>query len=1352
MGSARDESLLSMEGAGEAAALVELRNSFEDASVAMALRAADGQVVWANRALRGLLGYTLAEYRAARLEDIIHHEDLRRISAETARCFAGEAEEFEVPARLIRRDGEVIPVLLHSAVLREATGRLYGFLAQIVDQRSSQETSARLARQIEYGRVTTELATRFINVPVENIDEAIIEALRIVGGFALVPRAAVFSFEESRGLLVLKYEWQAPGRSPIGDTVPPVPTGMFPWWSGLLAQGKTVVIDDVRLVDGVGHEGRSFLEAFSIGAFLCAPLASDGRRLGLVTFADERPHRWNEEQRALLTVCAELISALVERVQRERRIAETSDLFTRMASSVSQAFWLAELDPPRVVYISPAGGDIFGMPVERMRRDPFSVFERIDPEDRLQFSRLFSSSALRSRRELEYRVRGGDGRVRWLRTRVFPLLGDEKTDPLRVAGTTEDVTDAVLTGKRLELRARIDRAVSELAMNFLNLPAREIPAAAKKALATLATLAEVEEAYLLLIDAESESTKQILLWNRDPAMMTEERRQRFRLEKFPWSNRMVRSGRSVWIRSLDDFPPEARLEYEACVAAGVRSAFAFPMESADGLVGVFGFDSWSEKRDWSDEIIEGFRVGAELLFSAVTRAELERRLDRLRRRHASILDAAGEGVYGLDLDGRTTFVNPAAARMIGWEADELIGRRQHDVLHHHYSDGRSYRAEDCPIYAVLRDGKERQVSGEVFWRKDGTSFPVEYISTPIEEDGRVNGAVVVFRDATMAERAASEQRRRESLLALIGGLASRFISLPPEDTSTVVDSAVERIGTFCGVDHAGLFVLDEGGSRARLAHEWRRTPGPRWTSVMPFIGLDSVPRLRESLSAGEVWQGSAEDIEREGGFAVEQPLLAKLGVGAVAYVPLIGDTDALGWLVLASSDSARRWAAEDIEVLRIACRMFANMFERRRAARRLARLRSFERVVSELARDLVAVREETFDAVVETGLGKLGQSGEFDYAQIFVCEEGTREYAVRYVWARAEMPMMPVGTTLPIDAEPWVAKHLDEGETIVLPALDRVPPEQDALRHRLAEYDVKSLLFVPMRAGPRLIGAIAFVRGEEEGVWSREFVSLTRVVADIYAGAFARRAEELRAQAHRNELAHVLRVGTISELAAEVVHEIRQPLASIVNFVGGCRRLLADRRLSRKELTTALDDIAAEARRVDAVLGSVYRHVRRSAPQLVWAEINGLVQEAVGLVMREFALMGIELQTRVEDDLPPVRVDAVQIQQVLINLVRNAAEALGTRDGPGRVLVATRRAGEREVEVIVEDDGPGVPDDIVSKMFSPFFSTKEGGLGLGLSISRSIVQAHGGTLRLEENRPGRVRVALRLPAHTHMGV
>jgi len=154
---------------------------------------------------------------------------------------------------------------------------------------------------------------------------------------------------------------------------------------------------------------------------------------------------------------------------------------------------------------------------------------------------------------------------------------------------------------------------------------------------------------------------------------------------------------------------------------------------------------------------------------------------------------------------------------------------------------------------------------------------------------------------------------------------------------------------------------------------------------------------------------------------------------------------------------------------------------------------------------------------------------------------------------------------------------------------------------------------------------------------------------------------------------------------------------------------------------------------------------------LVWVEINGLVQEAVALMRRECGLMGIDLQIQFEKDLPPVRVDAVQIQHVLINLMRNAGEALGTRDGPKRVLVVTRGHGAREVEVVVEDNGPGIPEEIVSRIFSPFFSTKDGGLGLGLSISRSIVQAHGGSLRLEENRPGCVRVTLRLPADTNLG-
>ena len=126
-----------------------------------------------------------------------------------------------------------------------------------------------------------------------------------------------------------------------------------------------------------------------------------------------------------------------------------------------------------------------------------------------------------------------------------------------------------------------------------------------------------------------------------------------------------------------------------------------------------------------------------------------------------ILESAGEGVYGLDTEGRTTFVNPAACRLLGFSADELIGEPMHPVLHHSRPGGSHYPREECPIYAAFKDGKVYRVEDEVFWRRDGTSFPVEYTSTPILEDGKLAGAVVVFWDITARKQA--EDRLKEAL-------------------------------------------------------------------------------------------------------------------------------------------------------------------------------------------------------------------------------------------------------------------------------------------------------------------------------------------------------------------------------------------------------------------------------------------------------------------------------------------------------------------------------------------------------------------------------------------------------------
>ena len=126
-----------------------------------------------------------------------------------------------------------------------------------------------------------------------------------------------------------------------------------------------------------------------------------------------------------------------------------------------------------------------------------------------------------------------------------------------------------------------------------------------------------------------------------------------------------------------------------------------------------------------------------------------------------ILDAAGEGIYGIDKNGQVTFGNDAATAILGWRTEDILGKRSHDVHHHSHADGSTYPRDECPIYAATKDGLVHHEQDEVFWHTNGQPVPVEYTSTPIMRDGKPDGAVVVFRDIT--ERKALEQERAASL-------------------------------------------------------------------------------------------------------------------------------------------------------------------------------------------------------------------------------------------------------------------------------------------------------------------------------------------------------------------------------------------------------------------------------------------------------------------------------------------------------------------------------------------------------------------------------------------------------------
>ncbi len=173
-----------------------------------------------------------------------------------------------------------------------------------------------------------------------------------------------------------------------------------------------------------------------------------------------------------------------------------------------------------------------------------------------------------------------------------------------------------------------------------------------------------------------------------------------------------------------------------------------------------------------DLAISEFWLGEERYFSGVVRdisdrKKAEKELVGAERRNQLILESAGEGIYGLDLNGYTMFANPAAEKMLGYKIEEMVGQTQHKLIHHTKIDGTPYPKEECHIYAAIKEGKTQLEFNEVFWRKDGTSFPVEYISTPIYEDGNITGAVVSFKDISerkKAEKALIDSQRRNQLI------------------------------------------------------------------------------------------------------------------------------------------------------------------------------------------------------------------------------------------------------------------------------------------------------------------------------------------------------------------------------------------------------------------------------------------------------------------------------------------------------------------------------------------------------------------------------------------------------------
>jgi len=271
---------------------------------------------------------------------------------------------------------------------------------------------------------------------------------------------------------------------------------------------------------------------------------------------------------------------------------------------------------------------------------------------------------------------------------------------------------------------------------------------------------------------------------------------------------------------------------------------------------------------------------------------------------------------------------------------------------------------------------------------------------------------------------------------------------------------------------------------------------------------------------------------------------------------------------------------------------------------------------------------------------------------------------------------------------------------------------------------------------PVLVGAAAFEGSSGEGVG---------FVLDL---TDRKRAERAYTEVQM-ELAHANRVAAMGQLSASIAHEISQPLGAVLSYANAASHWLAAQPPAVEEVRGALDFIVKSGVQASEVVDRIRALVKKAPPRTDKLEINEAVLEVIGLTRNEMAKNGISVRTQLAESLPAIQGDRVQLQQVILNLLINAMEAMSARsEGPRDLLISTAKTDSEGVLVSVRDSGPGLAPESVERLFEPFYTTKPGGLGMGLSICRSIIESHHGRLWATANTPHGAVFQFNLPPYS----
>ncbi|QDU88103.1 Sensor protein FixL [Pirellulimonas nuda] len=873
--------------------------------------------------------------------------------------------------------------------------------------------------------------------------------------------------------------------------------------------------------------------------------------------------------------------------------------------------------------------------------------------------------------------------------------GNASVEGLRRANE-ELRTRAIERSAELRFHHRFEDLLIALATRFINLPGDQIEVGLQHALQEIGVFTGVDRCFLYTFDDTVNEAGLTHEWVADGVPSIKATMQHLPLTDHSWGIETLRRGQIISVPDTAQMPDEAKALREMYWRIGVKSATYVPLIYGAELRGMLGFSTLTAAREWTANEVALLRVLAEVLASAIERQRVETALRVSEYRYRSIVNDQTDLVVRWLPDRSQTFVNEAACRYFDASAQQLLSET---LLERVLPEDRE--AVDRKLSALTADRPvsfdERRVvrpNGETAW--------MQWVDRAlVDGSGRVCEYQSVGRDITKQKHARENLRKRLEFERMLGSMSARFLEASGSDLDATVSDAIGQVAGFLGAEGAFIQRFSDDGATVSQTHVWRRGASPEDTArLLLNVPTEDQNWLLDQLRSGRIVQSpdlrelppAADGVRR---------LYEWFGVRSFLHIPLFAAGRVCGSLCVANTQTSTLWPDESIDLLRVAGAVIVGVLERADADRAIQQSEERLRITID------AVEEGLYDWNIAKGevylsdhwLRSLGHS-----------ERGN-------VWGSHSWRAL----VHPEDAPRFNAeldRHLSGASEML------------EVRYRLRGASGEYVWFDST-------GRI--VEWDDQGQPQR-MVGLDRDISQEIV-------EERRRSELEGRVARLSRAATMGVTVAGITHEVNQPLHAAATFTETLKRTLeSDRPDSRTRAMDLADKVAEQVDRAGDILRKMRSLTRPTASTLEPTDLNAAVREAGEQLAFVASDKGIATDFRLDVSEPQLRIDRVQLQQVVINLIQNAYDATANQHDRERRVIVSTDLRDGFATVAVQDNGPGPEEPLeIGKLFDPFFTTKASGMGIGLSLCKAIADRHGWTIAAELNPAHGMTFSLLIP-------